>query len=276
MQNPIVWVQLGVRIRSFSIIKEATIHIVGIWNTLTELRKNSVIAKLRPLFEQKAKDLDEKKLIVEQMLTTYTPPHMKHEIQASNSVKEVGRNAYANNVLDWVALSFWRQWLLTAIINGAGRNGNDGGATLYACIMNGGESYLNVNEVYQFHTIYAMTVRGMTKFAECLRDLKQQLKEVVKGLMHSNLNLDLSRIPTKLNYLVCTEITKADIADVVGDEDMNLNWDEPIGSRQLPEFVPVDGSYNKGRTSLKRSLMATETRETLPVNKASTPKMILY
>jgi hypothetical protein len=272
MHKPIAWAELGVRIRSFSIIKEAIIHIAGLWHSFDTIGKESMFGLLRTVCERKAEELNEKKRVVEQFLCTYTPSHLKHEFQASNSVKEVGRTAYANDILDWIALAFWRQWLLIAMINGAGRSGSDGGMTLYACILNGGESYLNVNEVNQFHSIHAMTARGISRFSERLRNLKTQLKTIVDGLMESNLNLDLSRVPKKPDYLVCTEITKAEIQAVLGDDEMNLDWEAPAISRQLPELVSTDGSRNKERASVKRPRPTMEISENFTTGKASIHK----
>jgi hypothetical protein len=231
MQKPIIWAEVGYRIRSFTIVKECLIHIVGQWHAFPTDAKRSIITPLQRICEAKYKELVKHKKTMEFSLSQYTPSNLQRVHKTHATVKEIGRTSYGNDIVDWMVLCLWRQWFARGLVEDFGHHGPDGGYLMYRVIQSGGEAFLNKSEVDQFHQKHQMTTRGVSKFAERLSWLKDKLQKIIAPLMTSELNLDLSRISDKPQYLLCTQITKAEIEDVWRGDESQFSWQVPVAHR---------------------------------------------
>jgi hypothetical protein len=244
MRNSIEWAELAVRVRSFSIAKEALIHMIGLWHTYSEDDISGLSSRLRTLCESKHKALLDKQEETEQWLASYTPTHLQHNFNITATVNDIGRNVYGAEVFDWMALALWRTWYSFALLRSKHSAGPDGGMTLYNNVLS--MSTVGRDELAEFHHVHQMTSRGMHRFADRVDELKSALTRIVKPLMKSNLTLDLSRAEERPNYLLCSEFNKDDITWLWKYEEngqQTLDWQAPTMSlvapapRTLPEML---------------------------------------
>ena len=129
--NPIAWVDVGYRLESKVIFRDAMTHLVGRYREFISKpsktegggglpRGESLLASLpapvRELVEDKALGLQEICQNVEQMLVTYYPAGL-HRAAVSNRVArdDIGRASYATDIFVWMALALFRHYIAFAI-----------------------------------------------------------------------------------------------------------------------------------------------------------------
>lgn len=122
---PIEWIDLGYRLSSKFIFKEALIHLTGRYNEFDHIESNdyddadvnfSAIRKLRgpirKVLEKKLAELKAKCRAVDQQMVTFYPPYMQREsISGRADRDDIGQSSYGRDVFAWQALSVFRHWL---------------------------------------------------------------------------------------------------------------------------------------------------------------------
>jgi hypothetical protein len=217
---PNSWGELGLRIRSPSIVKEAIIHLVGRWRTMPKHLCDQLPTELRKIVELKDAKLTEKKKQMELRLMNYHPQHMEHS--GSIDQAKLSRMAYSNEVMSWIILATFRQYFGGCLADGKGRDASDGGWAFYSRLYTGGQEYLNAEDLKTFHTVFAMTNRGQKTLERQMDDFKIDISSVIEPLFASESNLDSSK--WKLNYLTCVEVS---------DDDIRMLWDEEFVSSKF-------------------------------------------
>lgn len=234
---PPSYLKLGYLARSKVIFSEALIHVVGQWPAGSRQLSHSVPEAVLDLIEDKVDEFAEKKANVEAQLFKVTLLTSRGE-----------RVSPTNNYMDWLALSLWRQYLAdrssplppapskpstSASSSARHRTTNPQPqaqpltqsqtsippSSFYRALFNAGQSYLAHDECKRFIRLAplpdkeASTRETLKRFERKLEEIKAQAREIVRPLMKSFLELDLSG-GGGLGYLTCTKI-----------EDSEWPWD---------------------------------------------------
>jgi hypothetical protein len=239
---PYAWVEMAFRIRSELVFRECFIHLVGNWknfknarNILEHLRE---IPGLRALIEKYHRLLLNQCKSLELGIMSLYPGDMRLPVEDL----PIKREAYAKDILVWMALTFFRHWIGQRLIMEKGRHSTDCGYELYKQIGTAGESYMDKSVINQFHTRFPMTKKAMNVLENHLLEIKECMKGVVDQhkILKSNCQLDVHRFP--VNYLTCTDFQRKDYLWVK----------EAEGARVLPakrEYKP--GGNDIARLNLK-------------------------
>jgi hypothetical protein len=164
-------------------------------------------------------------------------------------VKElpIKREAYAKDILVWMALSFFRHWVGQRLILEKGRHAMDCGYELYKAIGTAGDSYMDKSVINQFHAKFPMTKKAVNVLENHLFEIKECMKAVVDQhkVLRSTTQLDIHRFPVA--YLTCTDFKREDCP-----------WlsitSEPA------RIVPAKREYKPGGNDIARQNLATTKR----------------
>jgi len=207
---PYAWVEMGYRIHSELIFQECIIHLVGNWKKYKEDRSTqsylAAVDGLRPLIKRYHRLLVEKCRTFELALMSKYPGDLCMPVEEL----PIKREAYAKDILVWMALTFFRHWVGQRLIMDKGYHGTDGGYELYKLISTAGDAYMDKSVINQFHTWFPMTKKAMNVLENHLLEVKECMKELVDQhtLLKSYCQLDIHRFP--VNYLTCIEFKKSD------------------------------------------------------------------
>ncbi|KAL5386915.1 hypothetical protein DPSP01_003931 [Paraphaeosphaeria sporulosa] len=208
--NPQGWANMSFRIRSELIFRESIIHLAGNWNTWkrnrTTLQGLTKTPEARRLAEKYHRRLLERSRALENKLASHYPP----KIAAPKEDLPVKREEYAKDILIWMALCWFRQWLAHKIIANKGYNADDGGFSLYEAIGAGGDAYMDKAVLSQFHAMFPITKKALNVIENHVCEIKELMQSwVVKsGLLKSNCQLNIEQFP--VSYITCTEFERAD------------------------------------------------------------------
>jgi hypothetical protein len=236
--SPHLWIEMAYRIRSESIFKECMIHLVGNWRVIKtrpgineRLRE---IPGLRGLIEKYHRALIVKGKNLELGVMSLYPGEMRTPAEDL----PIKREAYAKDILVWMALTFFRHWIGQRLILEKGRNALDCGYELYKSIGTAGESYMDKSVINQFHTKFPMTKKAMNVLENHLLEIKECMKGVVDqhNILKSNTQLDVNRFP--VNYLTCTEFKSSDYPWMKEDA--------------APRVLPAKREYKPGGNEIAR------------------------
>ncbi|CAE6997472.1 hypothetical protein P3342_000612 [Pyrenophora teres f. teres] len=240
---PYAWVEMGYRIRSELIFRECMIHLVGNWKTYkadeTTHPYLTVVPQLRPLVEKYHSVLIDKCRTMELALMSHYPGHIRLPVDDL----PIKREAYAKDILVWMALTFFRHWVGQRLLLGAGFHGVDCGYELYKQISTAGEAYMDKSVINQFHTRFPMTKKALNVLENHLLEIKECMKDLVDQhmILKSNCQLDIHRFP--VGYLTCTEFRKADCP-----------WFREV---EGPKVNPQKRVYKPGGNDVARSNLNT-------------------
>jgi hypothetical protein len=233
-----LWVEMAYRIRSEMIFKECMIHLVGNWKVIkirpriTERLRE--IPGLRGLIEKYHRALIAQCKNLELGVMSLYPGGMKTPAEDL----PIKREAYAKDILVWMALTFFRHWIGQRLILEKGRHALDCGYELYKAIGTAGESYMDKSVINQFHTKFPMTKKAMNVLENHLLEIKECMKGVVDQhqILKSNTQLDVNRFP--VNYLTCIDFQSKDFPWMKEDE--------------TPRVLPAKREYKPGGNEIAR------------------------
>jgi hypothetical protein len=247
--SPHAWVEMASRIRSEMIFKECMVHIIGNWKVLklrTVVNDHlRVVPGVRALIEKYHRAMLQQCKNLELGIMSLYPGDMRLPVEDL----PIKREAYAKDILVWMALTFFRHWIGQRLIMEKGRHSQDCGYELYKQIGTAGESYMDKSVITQFHTKFPMTKKAMNVLENHLLEIKECMKGVVDQhkILHSTCQLDVHRYPVK--YLTCTDFKRTDFPWVKDDEE--------IGD---PRVVPAKREYKPGGNDIARQNLATAKR----------------
>lgn len=207
---PYGWIELACRIRSELIFKECIVHMVGNWKNIkskshiTERLKD--VPGVRALVEKYHRALLEKAKGLELSLLSHYP----QALRLPSEDLPIKREAYAKDILVWMALTFFRHWVSQRLITGHGRDAPDCGYELFFVLGAGGDAYMDKSVLNQFHTRFPVTKKAMNVLENHLFEIKECMKKVVDEakVLRSQCQLDVHRFP--VNYLTCTDFARED------------------------------------------------------------------
>jgi hypothetical protein len=207
MKSPVTWADIGIRLQSGRIFREAIIHMVGRWHfedqrvaidrkgMKYETQHGDVIERF---CKMKLKELKHKKVVVEGRLAKRYPERMLHP-----SLDPIpNRATYGEDIYLWQALVLFRQYFTNACLRNGHHRAKDGGVDMYRAIGSGGQAYFKDQELENFHGGFNMSTRGRACLKEALEFIKDDMKIVVEELLVDNLEGKHKLLP----YLTCTEI----------------------------------------------------------------------
>ena len=232
---PPSYLKLGYLARSKVIFSEALIHVVGQWPAGSRQLSHSVPEAVLDLIEDKVDELAEKKAKAEAQL-------FRINLMTSRGERVSPTNSY----MDWLALSLWRQYLSDQTsplppappkppaVASSTRHRSTAPqpqpqpppqiqsltppSSFYRALYNAGQSYLAHDECKKFIRLAPLpdretsTREALKRFERKMDEIKIQAREIVRPLMKSCLELDISA--GGLGYLTCTMI-----------EDREWPWD---------------------------------------------------
>ncbi|KAL5612020.1 hypothetical protein BROUX41_000417 [Berkeleyomyces rouxiae] len=203
---PISYLRLGFRARSRLIFLEALIHVVGQWPAGKRTLQGSMPPHVLEIIEEKVAELDDQVRSVESRLLRLT-------LFTKSGEPVTPSNAY----LDWLAVSFFRQWLVTQPTTAS--SDLSGNEDLVTPSMNGfmfslppltsqtqvlgrmyrklgahrysSDAYLTHDECRRFlrFTPDLYTRENLRRFERRIKELKDEAYNLVRPLISSDLEL---------------------------------------------------------------------------------------
>lgn len=253
---PYLWIALAYQIRSEMIFKECMIHLVGNWKTFRNSRKAveslRQVAGLRGLIEKYHRMLLSQCKSLELAVMAYCPEVMR----LPSDEQPIKREAYARDILLWMAMGFYRQWVGQRLITDKGRHSVDCGYELYNMLAGSGDAYLDRSVLNQFHERFPLTKKALTVVDRHLDEFKHHIKGIVRQheILKSKCTLDVHQFP--VNYLTCTDFKRTDCPWISGQAAL-------VVVPEKPEYKP--GGNDLARQNLEmerrlqeRSLMAAD------------------
>ncbi|TVY14455.1 hypothetical protein LARI1_G007371 [Lachnellula arida] len=206
--KPERWAFMAARIRSAILFREAIVHVVGKLDMKQDidrrwLMNNPLRCKILELAEKKVKEIKEKKLEVERRLLDYYPPRMMHT-QRGNVVPS--RATYATDIYLWQARSLVQQYISSSYFSNLHHRGPDGGVHFYRTIGHGGEAYLGKDSLESFYDCFMMSGKAKHCFLDALEFMKDELKPIVRDLLHDRSQAKRHEGEDKLPWLTCAKI----------------------------------------------------------------------
>jgi hypothetical protein len=219
---PPSYLKLGYMARSKVIFTEALIHVVGQWPVGERHLRNSLPENVLELIEDKVDELLETVLKIDQKLFRLTLLTSRGE-----------RVTPANNYLDWLVISLFRQWLVdnTTRVSvppkSSPRRGSNPSSRpplpaapvalsqlgrVYRLIGSSNpSSYLNHDECKRFlkFTPDMYSRDSLKRFEKKLDELKAAAREIVKPLMRCGLQLEAGE---GFGYLTCSKVSEEDFS----------------------------------------------------------------
>ncbi|KAF2233118.1 hypothetical protein EV356DRAFT_448954 [Viridothelium virens] len=219
---PPSYLKLGYLARSRVIFSEAMVHVVGQWPAGANQLRGQIDNPVMELIEDKVDELEETKARVESRLFRITLTTSRGD-----------RVTPHNSMLDWLAVSLFRQWVAenttpppAPILKdrtrpGSTRNSGQNAplppppintGRIYRLLGTGSQAYLPHEELKRFLKLRPEDYNreSLKKFERRVEDMKNLARDAVKPLMRSFLELDLGRDGGGLPYLTCTRLDDAD------------------------------------------------------------------
>lgn len=231
---PISYLRLGYLARSKVIFQEALIHVVGQWPAGERSLRAALPDMVLEIIEDKVEELEETVSRVEGRLFRLTLTNSRGE-----------RVSPGTNYLDWLAVSLFRQWIADHTSpqpppdqrrHGSSRDGASRPSLslppafpplgsvgrAYRTLGSASPStYLAHDECKRFLklTPELYSRDNLRRFEKRMDELKNMARELVRPLMGSGLELDLSgsRGADGISYLTCTAVGNRDLPWAVED-----------------------------------------------------------
>lgn len=225
------WIHIAAKLQSPLMFRECMIHLVGKFHlkdalnldTLCDPSHGELGDHIWRLICFKAKELKDKKLMVERNLVEFYPARMIHK-EDTDTVP--GRALYANDIYFWQGLTLCRQFIASGILSNVHHRASDGGMAFYRAIGEG--TYLRPESLGRYHNTFDMSSKGRACLLTGLDAVKEDLKVVVQPLLIDHSQTTRSTDTTPFGYFTCTEVIDEELpwyeAPVqYNDEDINFN-----------------------------------------------------
>ena len=128
-KKPHAWVEMSYRIRSELIFRECMVHLVGNWRTIKSapnaLEYLREVPGLRGLIEKYHRAMLSQCKSVELAVMSLYPGSMRLPVEDL----PIKREAFAKDILVWMALTFFRHWIGQRLIMERGRHSADCGTS---------------------------------------------------------------------------------------------------------------------------------------------------
>ncbi|KAI9737767.1 MAG: hypothetical protein M1834_009135 [Cirrosporium novae-zelandiae] len=249
--DPVIWIDIGYKICSTTIFKEALIHLVGQWNTIPQEKKETLNKEVLDIVKRKLEEMNIKKQAIEIRILGHYPMSLPQ----SGTSSVPFRSAYAKNVFMWMVISLFRHFFAQAVIERRTRDADDGGAAFYRRLWEGGQAYLDRTALAQFHESLPVSSKAKTVFENHMNAYKAEVKSFVRDLISNNARLDVIKHPT--THLTCCVVDSDDYPWKKSDQQENnvsSNSMKPSGQiRKRQASDSEDSNTGKQRCMEKAS-----------------------
>ena len=205
--NPVAWANFGEKIQSTTIYKEAMIHLIGKWKLLTPEERAKLSNVTTDIIERKHHEVQMVKQALEIRMISHYPQHLQKDPN-----EHPGRIDYAGDIYGWMVITLFCHWFGTQCLEKLNKDKDDGGASFYYKLIQGGQAYLTREDCAHFHLYAPMTPKGMTVFENHLNAYKEEIGQFVMPLMRNKtqLEIDLMKAQEAPKYLLNAEILDED------------------------------------------------------------------
>lgn len=210
-----VWMNIGVRIQSPIIFREAIIHMIGQIDCLMVTikptafeGKGEVFITIRDLIQKKIDQLKALKKKSEQELLQFFPIKMYHPHTENGYNPD--RTVYSSDIYLYQARSIWIQYISCAYQKDLHHRADDGGIRLYRTIITGGKAYLEPASLESYTQRFAMSPRALGLLHQAIDEIKEESKGVLKELLRDNTQGQMND-KAQLGYLTCTWIEDSEL-----------------------------------------------------------------
>lgn len=206
--QPIPWLSFACELQSKSIWREAVTHAVGQFNkeSIQEaIKQTQLSGRAKDIVNKKADQLRELSRKLQSDLLSYYPDNLQRTKTTGRADRDsIGRASYANDIMAWLGLTCWRHWLAQMVINDHTHNAEDMGWQFYKCVYEAGDSYLDREQMEQFHRYFPMSNKGEGVLENIVNQLKAHGRKIVEPAMRSYCQLDVER--HEVAHMTCIRI----------------------------------------------------------------------
>ncbi|KAG4030889.1 hypothetical protein MFRU_010g00230 [Monilinia fructicola] len=241
-RGPEAWSDIGVRLQSAVIYREAIVHIAGALEIpglikMHRFRQTQFGSVCLAAAESKALELREKKIDVERRLLQFYPARL---IRRETAEKIPGRADYGADIYYWQALTMCRQFFQSSVLANRHHRHEDGGVEFYRTVFRC--DYIDKAAIDEFHQLFAMSTKGKQCLADAIELIKDDHRVIVADLLDDNLQLRTTTRSKPLRYLTCTRIADAELPWIAEPD---------IGARARPGRVG-NAVFHDGSSSPQR------------------------
>ena len=210
-QQPVMWVNLAVKLQSTVIFKDAMTHLVGKWRLISSEERMLLIEPAKKACLSVLLDFQRKKQAIEVRMLGHYPVSLRKSGELENIKKGASgnpsRSVYANDIYGWMALDLFRQWLSQIGCSGANFRAKDGGCLLYKALSVGGNAYLKEFDLENFYRHFPMSDKAHGVIENHIILIKEDMKRFVAPLLLNNTHYTS---PEPLPYLLSADISDED------------------------------------------------------------------
>lgn len=199
---PDYWALVGFRIKSFIITKEAIIHLVGIYPTLTKENHRTIPEPLQQLIRDKVDILKDTIHDVSLSLIGYYLPDMVRNDGPIRGSK------YSSSILKWAACSLAKTFVGQLIFAAKGKNPHNYNYPFFRTIATNDPEFLSVTDMNLFFETFNMLPRGRGNVKNHVESLKRGYAAIADRLMENNTNL---RSAVRPPYFLFTDVTRREM-----------------------------------------------------------------
>lgn len=231
---PLSWVELGVRLRSQLIWREAALHVVSGWETgeWSEQEKGELSAEVRELCARKSADFVVEKEELEEKLIAFKHEKLERD---DNGSKTKSKKKHEPDVFYWQAQTLWARWLAARFREGEGMRARDGGFALYKKIWEG--SFCDPVEQAK---LAPLAPGGRRVVSKILDEMKDDLRKMVGRIMISKLKLDQSKMQANRLTPPTIEMTKVPWKNRDADHEASHHGSKRIRLEEELKLIPAE------------------------------------
>ena len=204
--DPTPWLDFSFRLRSKTLWKEALIHGAGRFNSpvlKAAVRDNDLHPAIIEILTHKANLLKNLSQRTQSTLLSYYPEALQRTKTVGRADRDsIGRASYANDIMQWLGLTVWRHWIAQQVCADNTHNAADMGFEFFRLVSRAGESYLDRNQLRQFHEYFPMSLKGESVLENRISELKQDGQGMVAKVLENHSYLDVERFPA--GHMTCT------------------------------------------------------------------------
>ncbi|GAB7347347.1 hypothetical protein MBLNU459_g4285t2 [Dothideomycetes sp. NU459] len=224
--KPLTWIDLGFRLSSGVIFKEALVHLTGRYNHFANCKPEPdesegcpgarslldlLPGPVREVLDKKHKRVVDMCKNAEKCMMSYYPPNLhRQEVTGRADRDNIGRQSYANDIFSWMALALFRHWLGQSMAEEETCGAEDGGYTFYHLLGTGGMAYLDREQVAGFHQRFPMSAKGKSVLENHMSYVKIEMLEIVKPLLENKAQC-IDSTGSVVKWLTCVDVTSADL-----------------------------------------------------------------
>lgn len=184
-EAPETYLDFGFRLQSKVLFREALIHGAGRFNSarVQEALQDNVYPRcVVKLLCQKAQQLVSASRMTQIQISSYYPEEMPRELATGRADRDsIGRNSYSNDILCWIGLTAFRQWLQQMVVNDKTHHAPDMGFKFFKTLAAGHDAYLDAHGLADFHFTFPMSQKGVAVVENKVTALKEMAKRYAQG-----------------------------------------------------------------------------------------------